>query len=134
VLVLGTAINKSSRLSKEFDWLIRLSDSDIERPFMDTARVLLDSGSTLGREAAHTILEALGTREAEGAIDDYPLPESESQHRFRVEREANPCHPWSAWSDEACAKCMDRKIFMLSTFLSVWDHGFSIRLLQFRQN
>jgi hypothetical protein len=128
---LGIAINQSSALSNEFDWLIRLSDDNIERPFMEAARVLLDSGSTLGREATHTILGALGTEEAKSMGAARPLPESESQRRFRAEHEANPCHPWYAWSDEDCLRCMERDDVHVDQILQrlgsrVFDPAFTI--------
>jgi hypothetical protein len=128
---LGIAINQSSSLSKEFDWLIRLSDDDIESPFMEAARALMDSGSPVGREAAYTILDALGTKEAKSMGAAHPLPESESQRRFRAEQEANPCHPWYAWSDEDCLRCMDRNDVHVDQILQrlgsrVFDPAFTI--------
>jgi hypothetical protein len=105
---LGTAITGSSSFGKEFSWLLRLSEDDIEKPLIAKATGLLNCDEQVAHEAAHIILDALGTAEGGALKEFHPLPESEFERKFRLEREKDPCRSLFAWSDDDCLRCMER--------------------------
>ena len=80
----------------------------METPLLNSAIRLLNLNNLIASNAAHRLLECLGTAQADALLRANPVPESKHAREWRESHAADPCLSWMPWSEEECLHCMNR--------------------------
>ncbi|MGA7238478.1 MAG: hypothetical protein WBY44_22535, partial [Bryobacteraceae bacterium] len=117
---IASAVMGGSDFSDLVSWVVRLAEQEVDSVLLDQARALLSRGEATASAAARNLLWAIGTREAQGLIDDHDLAPAWQKER-RAEHAANPCHSLYEWADDECVQCLGREDVPLHIILQRAD-------------
>lgn len=98
-------------------WVVRLAEDDLEPELLAQARALLERGEAVATEAAHLLLNTLGTTAAGKMQAEHPIATPEKVARAQAEHEAAPCMSIYAWSEAECERCIEWPDTPLTTLL-----------------
>jgi hypothetical protein len=113
------------------NWVMHLTDEDIEAVLLPEAMGLLAFGGETALSAAHTLLETIGTATATKLMREYPILESPSSREWRESQESDPCKSFYRWTDEVCQKCLSREDVPVLTLIGelgerIYDPAFPV--------
>lgn len=91
------------------NWVVRLSDENIEPSLLAEAERLIERNEPVALKAANILLWRVGTPASKELREDHPAPESVHTAQSREEHRKDPCTSFYAWTDEECARCLDRE-------------------------
>jgi hypothetical protein len=103
----AAAVMDDPSFSDLVEWVIRLSDRNVDDALLEHARRLLSRTEAVASTAARFLLSVIGSRESKSLIKTHGLA-SEWHKQLSAQHAIDPCRSFLAWTESESLRCLAR--------------------------